>query len=100
MVTFDTVRARWSWQPIPDCPGRYVLRDAPKHLSVEQVVGAAVPVREFRVPVTPDVVHVAVFAGGGLICFAKPNGSIVHTLNTPDGLQRRLARLGIEVPPE
>ena len=97
MATFDDIYERYNWRPIRDCPGRYVLRDASKELTVEQVMGVEVSVREFRVDGTPDVVLVAKFPGGGLISFRKPTGVIVHTLNTPDGLARRLARFGIEL---
>ena len=96
MTTFDAVRAKWKWRAIPDCPGRYVLRGAARDLSIEQVAGEALTVREFHVATTPDTVLVAFFDGGGLLSFRKPDGSIVHTLNTPEGLARRLARLELE----
>lgn len=95
MASFAEVRARWDWRAIPDCPGRYVLRGAERNLSVEQVVGGAVPVREFRVAATPDTVLVALLEGGGLIAFRKASGVVVHTLNTEAGLLRRLARLDL-----
>ncbi len=97
MATFDEVLARWDWHAIPDCPGRYVLRGTERNLSVEQVVGEAVRVREFQVAATPDRVLVVRFDGGGLIAFHKANGVVVHTLNTDSGLARRLARLDIAV---
>ena len=36
------------------------------------------------------------FADGGLISYRKADGSYIHTLNTRDGLHRKLAQLGIE----
>jgi hypothetical protein len=39
-----------------------------------------------------------VFEGGGLVSYRKPDGAYLHTLNTPDGLARKLAQLGIELP--
>jgi hypothetical protein len=93
VTTFDTVRAKWNWKAIPDCPGRYVLRGAAENLSIEHVAGEALTVREFNSPTTKDTVLVAVFEGGGLLSFRKPDGRIIHTLNTPEGLARRLARL-------
>ena len=36
------------------------------------------------------------FADGGLISYRKADGSYIHTLNTCDGLHRKLAQLGIE----
>jgi hypothetical protein len=93
MTTFDAVLAKWNWKAIPDCPGRYVLRGAAEALSIEQVTGEALPVREFHVTTATDTVLVALFEGGGLLSFKKPDGRIVHTLNTNEGLARRLARL-------
>jgi hypothetical protein len=95
MPTFGEVRARWNWQAIPGCPGRYVLRGATRTLSVEEIAGETVLVREFQVAGTPDGVLVTQLDGGGLISFRKANGVVVHTLNTPEGLARRLARLEI-----
>jgi hypothetical protein len=37
--------------------------------------------------------------GGGLISYARGDGSYLHTLNTPDGFARKLRQLGIPVPP-
>jgi hypothetical protein len=44
-----------------------------------------------------DPVVVAVFVDGGLISYRKLNGTYVHTLNTRDGLERKLQQLGIEL---
>jgi len=40
-------------------------------------------------------VLVASFAGGGLISYRHANGRFTHTLNTPEGLARKLLQLGI-----
>ena len=45
-----------------------------------------------------DPVHVAALDGGGLISYARPDGSWAHTLNTPEGFARKLAQLGIVLP--
>ncbi|MBN1606774.1 MAG: hypothetical protein JW940_09075 [Polyangiaceae bacterium] len=98
MTTFDAVHARWNWKAIPDCPGRYVLRGAASNLSIEQVAGEALAVHEVHATTTADTILVAPFEGGGLLSFRKPDGSIVHTLNTPEGLARRLALLELADP--
>jgi hypothetical protein len=65
---------------------------------VGEIVGDEVHVTVYDVPSTPDQVMVARVRGGGILTFRKPDGSHVHTLNTVDGLRRRLARLGIDLP--
>lgn len=95
-VTFDALWARFGWRPIPGCPGRFVLRG--QHgLSPTDLLGAVAP-QTFTVPAAQDPVLVASFAGGGLISYARPDGSFVHTLNTEEGLARKLGQLGIELP--
>ena len=95
--TFELVLQRARWAPIPGCPGRYVLRGERRDLSVRELLGYEVEIVEYHVATTPDMVFVVRFPGGGLISFGKSDGAYVHTLNTEEGLRRRLARLGIAV---
>jgi hypothetical protein len=92
-VSFASLWVEYDCRPIPGCPGRFVL-------SGGQPVGLApfglTTPRSYRVPKARDEVLVARFAdGSGLISYRRPNGSIVHTLNKPAGLSRKLAELGI-----
>jgi|GEM_PF-23153 len=91
----EDLEARWRWEPIPGCPGRSVLRGAPRALTPHDVLGQATLVRAFRVEAAPDEVLVAQLPDGGLISFRRDDGSHVHTLNTPEGFARKLAQLGI-----
>jgi hypothetical protein len=50
---------------------------------------------EHRAAGTRDTVLVARFADGGLISYLRADGTYVHTLNTCEGLERKLAQLGI-----
>jgi hypothetical protein len=59
------------------------------------LVGPGAPVRIFDVDTAPDPVHVAALRDGGLISYRRADGRFVHTLNTPDGFQRKLDQLGI-----
>jgi hypothetical protein len=52
------------------------------------------------VPTTRDTVIVAMFPGGALISYLRDDGTLMHTLNTPDALARKLQQLGIELLPE
>jgi hypothetical protein len=46
-----------------------------------------------------DAVLVAKFPDGGLISYMREDDTVMHTLNTPDGLARKLRQLGIAHPP-
>lgn len=93
--SFEDLLATARWRPIRDCPGRFVLCGPPTTATPRDLAGPEVCVEEYRVACTPDRVLVARLPGGGLLSFLKPDGRFVHTLNTEDGLRRRLARLGL-----
>jgi hypothetical protein len=67
------------------------------NLAPSELVGTDVPLREFRVPTARDAVIVARLEDGGLISYKRANGAYVHTLNTAEGFERKLAQLGIGV---
>lgn len=98
-MNFDDLFNRYHWKAIRNCPGRYVLTDAPLDLTVEELLGVEPEPREFRVEAARDRVRVTLLqSGGGVISYLRPDGSCLHTLNTADGLQRKLTALGIEMP--
>jgi hypothetical protein len=86
-----------AWREIVGCPGRMVL-PGPRDATPGDLLGKAVVVQVFGVEGASDPVHVGVVRGGGLISYRKPDGRFVHTLNTPEGLARKLEQLGIELP--
>jgi hypothetical protein len=92
-ITFDSVLARWPWRPIANCPGRWVLCGTEGDLTPEAVLGEPATPIELHSATTPDTIFVVHFERGGLLTFQKANGVYVHTLNTPEGLARRLQRL-------
>jgi hypothetical protein len=96
LTSFDDLIARWNFQPIRDCPGRYVLRGESRHLTPADILGSELRVLEYQSATTQDRVLVTEVDGGALMTFAKLDGTFVHTLNTLEGLQRRLRRFGIE----
>lgn len=93
-MTFDELRCRWPWRGIPNCPGRFVLASGPSAVPPLDLAGAG-EVTEHQVSAAADTVLVVRLQGGGLISYRKPNGTYVHTLNTQDGLDRKLQQLGI-----
>lgn len=95
LVTFDDLKTAWTWQPIPICPGRFVLSSPRPDLTPGELVGTATHLHDFHVPTARDAVIVALLVGGGLISYRRANGSYVHTLNTVEGFERKLLDLGI-----
>jgi hypothetical protein len=96
-MSFDEIAARWDCRPIANCPGRFVLRNADPRTVPQAVAGDGVPFEEFHVAQARDVVVVARFDGGGLISYRRADGSYLHTVNTVEGLERKLAQLGIRM---
>ena len=95
-ATYGSLLEAGKWQEIAGCPGRMVLRGG-REATPQDLLGKAVEVRVFEVEGAPDPVHVGVVRGGGLISYRKPDGQFVHTLNTPEGLARKLEQLGIDL---
>jgi hypothetical protein len=56
-----------------------------------------VEVQSFQVPAARDPVLVVAIDGGGLVSYAREDGTYVHTLNTEAGFQRKLDQLGIRL---
>ncbi len=98
MVTCAELLARWRFVPLHGCPGRFVLRGAPPRLSTEELLGGGAPAYRYRVPTARDEVLLVLLPDGGLLSYLRPDGSLVHTLNTPEGLRRKLEQLGIPPP--
>ena len=92
-MTFTQLFAAWPWKPIPNCPGRFVL--PPSTLTPHDLAGDAHTFSEYRVPSARDPVAVAAIDDGGVISYRRADGSYVHTLNTPEGFERKLATLGL-----
>ena len=94
-MTFDELMTRWSWKPIRNCPGRYTLSAAPPDITPEDLLGPGVRLREFQVEAARDKVVVAQLDEGGVISYRRADGSHLHTLNTPEGFERKLRQLGV-----
>jgi hypothetical protein len=95
-MTFNELMKAYSWKPIRNCPGRYVLPGVRTDLGPRELLGDEIEVKEYRVDPAPDAVVVAQFEGGGLISYRREDGSFLHTLNTLEGFKRKLSQLGIE----
>jgi hypothetical protein len=93
-VTYTTLFDRMAWRPIPNCPGRHVLAAGPVATPPEDFVPGAHS-SEHVCAAARDPVIVTPFDDGGLISYRKADGLFLHTLNTREGLERKLVQLGI-----
>ena len=94
MTSFHDVFRAFPWRPIPNCPGRYRLANRAGPDLAE--LFADTPPQAFRVAAARDEVLLVVFAdGAGLLSYRRSDGTLLHTLNTPEGLARKLAQLGL-----
>jgi hypothetical protein len=91
--------ARWTWKPIRLCPGRFVMVTEEKHLTVQTLLGGECGMHTFTSEGAKDPVVVVPLVDGGIISYARPDGTFVHTLNTSDGFIRKLDQLGIVLHP-
>jgi hypothetical protein len=101
-ATFDSLYARFKWEEIPNCPGRYVLArgSEKKELSTKtsnSLVGDNFPAIVFQSQICRDPIHIIRFAsGGGLLSYEHVDRNCyTHTLNTPSGLIRKMKHLEI-----
>jgi hypothetical protein len=93
-VTFEKLLACFPWRPMRGCPGRYLLAGCPTASAPSDLFGD-LQFGEARGAQTADRVLVAMVRGGGIISYARANGTFVHTLGDGAGLARKLAALGL-----
>lgn len=94
-MTFEAVLKRGDWRPIRDCPGRFALRGVPPTFSLADLLGSGANMQRFRSPKAKDAVWAVRLENGGVISYNRPDGTWLHTLNTPEGFERKLKQLGI-----
>lgn len=95
--TVEELLATYGGRPIRNCPGRYVLPASKTQCPPEQIVGEGVS-RVFEHTTVKDTVVVTWIEDWGLISYHRRDGSWCHTVNEPDGFERKLTSLGIASP--
>lgn len=93
-MKFEDLLGKFGWRPIRNCPGRYALAMDVYSGPPEQLAPGCAA-REFCVDAARDPVVVVKFEYGGLISYRKGDGRYLHTLNTAEGMARKLGELGI-----
>ena len=92
---FDELMAKYDWQEISGCPGRYLLACGVTNMSPQELVSTHVGFVEVICDQAKDPIVYGFFEGGGLISYKKSNGYL-HSLCNTDGMARKLAMLGIK----
>ena len=96
---FDRVLGAWpEFTPIPNCPGRFVLKQKErKNLDMTDIYPKA-ELRRIETAMTRDATFIAPFAdkSGALMTYEKPDGFKIHTLSNWSGFERKLAMLGAD----
>jgi hypothetical protein len=95
LVTFEELLARFVWRPMRGCPGRYLLALGPVASLPRQLFGD-LGFREARSALAPDRVLMAAVRGGGIISYARADGTFVHTLGDSASFARKLQALGLQ----
>jgi hypothetical protein len=93
---FKKLKSLFEWEPIPNCPGRYILKTDDPFRSITEILGFEVETTEHRVDKARDLVLISVISDCGIISYKRTDGSYLHTLNTMDGFNRKLNDLGIK----
>jgi hypothetical protein len=94
MVSLHDLIERFQGQPILNCPGRYVLRSV-RDTDGPEMICRSQRVTRHRSPNARDVVVVTWLEGWGLISYARPDGTWLHTANDAEGFRRKLRVLDI-----
>jgi len=94
-MTFEQIKTVYHWRPIPNCPGRYKLIDGDPLLTLDELVNKQFIIHQFRSKRASDLILIVLLDQGGFISYQRKNGTFVHTLNTPEGFQRKLFQLEI-----
>lgn len=94
-MRFDALLAMLEWSPIPHCPGRFVLGPGHGSISPEHLADQGTAARRLRSPHAADPIELVMIEDGAILSYCKPDGRYVHTLNTPEGLARKLAQLAL-----
>ena len=95
METFESLFRSARWVPIANCPGRFVLGESPSAVPPLDIARDG-DSQLHHVPGARDpVIVVRLSDGSGLISYAKSGGLYLHTLNSAQGMARKLAALGI-----
>lgn len=94
MQTFDQLIDALAWKEIPGCPGRFTLVEPRPLVTPAALAGDGAHTRGLSSPRCRDAIELVDLPGGGaLLSYRRADGTYRHTLNTSQGLARKLEQL-------
>lgn len=96
-LDFITLKQAYAWKKIRGSADRLVFTKENGDMDPNQIVAGRAKVRRFDDTTARDLVYVAKIKDGGLISFMRKDGSYIHTLNTQETFDEKLAELGINL---
>jgi hypothetical protein len=95
-MNFNTLKNKYDWKEINGCPGRFILKNKDKSLTIEKLVDEPVIINTSNSIKVKDFTLIVKLEDGGIISYKKSDGYFIHTLNTIDGFHRKLKMLDID----
>lgn len=95
-MDFNTLKSKYIWKEIYGCPGRFILKNTDKKISIEKLLNENVKVNSLKSENAPDEVLIVRFKDGGLISYKKSDNTFIHTLNNEEGFKKKVQMLKID----
>jgi hypothetical protein len=96
IMDFNTLKNKYHWKKIYGCPGRFILRNDNKFITVQELIEEKIFINSFRPDEKKDEILIVKLKNGGITSYKKPDGTFIHTLNTSQGFIRKLKMLQID----
>jgi hypothetical protein len=97
IMKFEFVWRLGNWEPIRECPGRFVLRGMSPVFSLYDLLADNTDSHRLHSPKARDTVCIVCLEDGGIISYHRSDGTWLHTLNTREGFARKLKQLEISL---
>ena len=95
-VTAQDLMARYRWEQMTNDRGRFILAPGQDPVTTDELVGTDADVRRLASVAGKDVIVLARFEEGGLISYERPDGSVLHTLNTERAFKLKVWEMGFD----
>ncbi len=95
-MTAQDLMTRYRWEQMSNDRGRFVLAAGQGSIATDELLGPDADVRRLASVAGKDVIVLARFEEGGLISYERPDGSVVHTLNTERAFKLKVWEMGFD----
>lgn len=93
MKSINQLLLQYDCKEIANCPGRYIVKNIPENLSVNELMSENVKVSVHDSPKAKDKVAILILEDGGIISYIRANGTLLHTINNKSGFYRKIQDL-------